>query len=1149
MAQTTLSPYNNKNLFSNYYLNNKVKSSSEWRKDNHIAAFSEIKKLYDEEKKSLETFNEAQLIKHFLDPIFKLLLFEPETEEAAGSEFPDYAFFNDKVSRIEAHKNKGTISFYTNVIAIGEVKKWNIELDGKPILQLRNYLDITRIKWGILTSGRKWRLFCKEKGRDDYYEVDLPSLLESNNLEEFKYFFYFFRRDAFLALPEVFIEQVLRGSEDHAKAIGNNLKDNVYKAMKKIADGFFGRPQNNLDRNNETARELVQKNTMLLLYRLLFLLYAEDRNLLDLKNPKYIANHSFYRFKKEVEEKRGRSEQGYDNTGTSIWDGLKNLFGLINLGSEAFGEKEFHVPAYNGGLFDAIKNPELEIWKIGDKYLAEAIHLLTWSDINGSGFVDYSDMEIRHLGSIYEGLLEYKLKVAESDIVTKGNEWLILEKYNEDKKQKKAFEDFDEFSHARKGELYLATDKGERKATGSYYTPDYIVNYIVKNTVGPVVAEKWREAEGKNMNLMDATLSVKVLDPAMGSGHFLVGAVEFLADMLLDAAQKDIDAVRLSDEPRFYDKGWARREVVSHCIYGVDLNPMAVELAKVGLWLTTISKDKPLSFLDHRLKQGNSLIGARLEDLSDYPEVNAKKKERKVKDAAQQTFEVDIEKPFFIKIVKILKSLTDINDDSIENINKKKDIFKSLLDSPEYQRIKAFANLHTAIYFGNEATKDSYGDILWGLRGDEKEWRKKTNREWFGKARRLAGEKSFFHWELEFPELFFEGGAPKENPGWDAVVGNPPYVRVDSIPIDDKRYYASRYSTPYGKYDIYYIFVEWGCTLVTQKGRFSYIIPNRFCSNDTGIKLRELLGNSRLHVEVVSMFKVFGDASVYPVIIVRSDDTPMLTISHPADTQKMGEKIDVKINADEWKLIPKKVIPIQATAEGMQLTVNIYRISQQLEEILDISEGLRIPRDAIIDRVEKIDTIGLVLQYQFSRYTPIFPYAQIADSHVTTTQNQGSNRIKLSRMQKIIFAEDALFFQGTLDKEGLIPQGGVYFATIKEGQKYNLLALLAMLNAKVSTFVFKNLWSGIHMGGGFLRFRTENVGTIPIRRISFTTPPDRRAALVEQAKALYSAFLGAPGAEDLDRINRMDRINSTTNPVNPVNPVQTVASLSAAPDS
>ncbi len=743
--QTTLIRYNNKNLFSNYYLDKKVKTSDEWKKNDHIIAFSKIKDKYDAENASFSVYNEAQLIKHFLDPIFEILLYESEVEAAEMGKYPDFAFFKDKNARDEAHKYKGEYSFYRNALAIGEAKLWDTALDGKPSQQLWNYLDDAGLKWGILTNGRKWRLYCKgyEKKRDEYYEIDLPSLLDSNDIEGFKYFFYFFRRDAFLELPEIFLESVLRESEVHAKTIGNNLKENVYKAMKKIAEGFLGRPQNNLDRNDEAARERVQKNTMLLLYRLLFLLYAEDRNLLDLTNTKYLNNHSFRRIKKEVEEKRGRIEQGYDNSGTTIWDRLKSLFELINVGSEAIGEKEFHVPAYNGGLFDTKKNPELdEKWKIGDKYLAEAIHLLTWSDVNGAGgFVDYSELEIRHLGSIYEGLLEYKLKVAESDKVTKENEWVALEKYNEGRKQKKAFPEFDEFSRARKGELYLATDKGERKATGSYYTPDYIVNYIVRNTIGAVVDEKWKEAQEKNKSFVDATLSVKVLDPAMGSGHFLVGAVDFLADKLLSAAQKDIEAKRLADEPRFSDIDWARREVVAHCIYGVDLNPMAVELAKVSLWLKTISREKPLSFLDHRLKQGNSLIGAQLEKLHKYPDLKAKKDEKKGKDAAQQTFEVEIERPFFGKIVKILKSLTDINDDSIENINKKKDIFRSLNESFEYQRIKAVANLHTAVYFGNEVTKDGYGDVLWGLRGDESEWRKKINREWFGKVRRLAEDK------------------------------------------------------------------------------------------------------------------------------------------------------------------------------------------------------------------------------------------------------------------------------------------------------------------------------------------------------------------------------------------------------------------------
>ncbi|MBU4490877.1 MAG: N-6 DNA methylase, partial [Euryarchaeota archaeon] len=565
---------------------------------------------------------------------------------------------------------------------------------------------------------------------------------------------------------------------------------------------------------------------------------------------------------------------------------------LINVGSEAIGEKEFHVPAYNGGLFDTKKNPELdEKWKIGDKYLAEAIHLLTWSEINGAGFVDYSELEIRHLGSIYEGLLEYKLKVAEADIVTKENEWVSLEKYNEGRKQKKTFEQFDEFSRARKGELYLATDKGERKATGSYYTPDYIVNYIVRNTLEPVVEERWKEDEAKNQSFMEATLSVKVLDPAMGSGHFLVGAVDFLAEKLLNAAQKDIEAGRLREDERFSDLDWARREVVAHCIYGVDLNPMAVELAKVSLWLKTISREKPLSFLDHRLKQGNSLIGAQLEDLPYYPDVKRKKKEKKVKDAAQQTFEVEIERPFFDKIVKILNSLTDINDDSIENINKKKDIFEKLIASPEYQRIKALANLHTAVYFGVETTKvdrqpkDGYNDILWALRDNEEEWRKKTNREWFGKARRLAEEKSFFHWELEFPELFFEGGAPKEAPGWDAVVGNPPYDVLSAKERGEEEeklqyeldYFKGQISGFSGKLNLYRLMSERSYSYLRDSGRFGFIIPNTVMADQSSAPLRKFLFENSKEIsflEFPEKARVFTDVTQAVCIVVAQKGTP-----------------------------------------------------------------------------------------------------------------------------------------------------------------------------------------------------------------------------------------------------------------------------------
>ncbi|MBU4077367.1 MAG: class I SAM-dependent DNA methyltransferase, partial [Euryarchaeota archaeon] len=326
MTQLAITARDNKNLFSNYYLDNQIKNNPEWKKEEHKAAFSEIKKLYDTEKDFIPNLNEKQLEQRFFGPIFKILDHTVEVNEGTEQgEFPDYAFFPDRASLDDAHKKTGNL-FYDNAFAIGEVKRWGIELDrfGKdekdrkrnPSLQIWIYLHDVSPKWGILSNGKIWRLYCKDRRRDDYYEIDLPSLLakdESKNVEEFKYFYYFFRREAFLTSTDgkIFLDEVLKGSADYAKVIGDDLKDNVYKAMKKVAEGFFSWSQNGLDIQNEATRETVQKCAMLLLYRFLFLLYAEGKGLLDLSKPQYVS-YSIYRLKNEVKEKQdGPIEKRY----------------------------------------------------------------------------------------------------------------------------------------------------------------------------------------------------------------------------------------------------------------------------------------------------------------------------------------------------------------------------------------------------------------------------------------------------------------------------------------------------------------------------------------------------------------------------------------------------------------------------------------------------------------------------------------------------------------------------------------------------------------------------------------------------------------------------------------------------------------------
>jgi len=390
--------------------------------------------------------------------------------------------------------------------------------------------------------------------------------------------------------------------------------------------------------------------------------------------------------------------------------------------------------------------------------------------------------------------------------------------------------------------------------------------------VGPVVEERWKEALLENRSLIEATLSVKVLDPAMGSGHFLVGAVEFLAGKLMRAAERDIEWGWVEDRGQFTNE-WAKREAVSHSIYGVDLNDLAVELAKVSLWLITIAKDKPLSFLDHRLKQGNSLVGARLSDLIHYPGEKAS-----AVAADQVTLPSFVSPRFLQHLIGKIRELEEIGDDSLSEIKRKEEVFEEFRSLPEYTKARAIANVHTAVYFGNEvearptpsgtkAPEQVYHDLFWAVGGDEAEWRRKTSPAWFGEAQRIAGDKSFFHRQLEFPEVFFEGGAARENPGWDAVVGNPPYVRQEGLG-EFKGYFSEKYRVYHGVADLYVYFVEQGVSLVQKDGFFSYILPNKWMRANYGSSLRSWM-KGRCIDEIVDFgdLPVFPEATTYPCIL------------------------------------------------------------------------------------------------------------------------------------------------------------------------------------------------------------------------------------------------------------------------------------------
>lgn len=642
------------------------------------------------------------------------------------------------------------------------------------------------------------------------------------------------------------MDKVYEESIDYAKAVGEDLKSNVYKAIRILANGFLETPGNNLSIDN---LQEIYDNSLIFLYRLLFIFYAEYRGLLPLQKSMYRESYGLDSIKKEISKKIDRNES-IPILHKNYWSRIKVLFDLINRGSESYkiSKDEFIVPPYNGGLFNPEKNEFLEENEVSDTFIAKVIDLLSRSVIKNEGgkaFVDYSSLDIRHLGSIYEGLLENKLKIAREDMsaIKKGNKetWIKSEELGNRK----------EIDKVLKGKLYPVTDKGERKATGSYYTPDYIVKYIVENTIGPLIEEKKNRIE-REEDLIDEILSLKILDPAMGSGHFLVEATDFIARSLVVA----LGGSPKEDEEE--DIRWARREVVEKCIYGVDLNPLAVELAKLSLWLSTVSKDKPLSFLDHHLRCGNSLIGARIKDLSEHPDVREGKGKKKI-DSQISTFEF----LFNEKLNTLLsnrKFIEELPSETVIQIKEKEKYEKKFRS--DIKRFNQTANLLISIYYGNEIPEKKYIKVQDKLESSEEEWQQIVNEKWFQKALNIYKEKRFFHWELEFPEIFYFEDREKENPGFDVVMANPPYLGEKGHKEIFREIRGNPWGKKYyqGKMDIFYFFFHRSLDLLKEKGIVSFITTNYYISAFGAYKLRKDFYNRTTILHLIN----FDELKIFP---------------------------------------------------------------------------------------------------------------------------------------------------------------------------------------------------------------------------------------------------------------------------------------------
>ncbi len=1018
--------FQNRGLFSDYFLRDRLREDTAWG-DNPSDTFSFVRDSLKDAQTRWTGKDKDAVRKELLEPLFKKLGFNATVNRSSRTEQtqPDY-LLKDSEGR---------------VVSAAFVYPWDRWLDGpdlhdvdtpeeNPGACVVTALDQGQADWIIVTNGRLWRLYSKHAHAraTNFYEVDLAEALtasgDTDPNEAFRYWWLFFRLEAFRPIAsstDLWLDVVLRGCREYAKRLGDRLKNRVFLTIfPHLAQGFLEDRKLRLGMKkepNEDELEDIFEATLTLLYRLLFLLYAESRDLLPIREAPYFAA-SLKKIKEEIEDKAGvaesevaeKLEKAFSAKDAKIYDRLCKLFQAMDS-----GDPVLNVPTYNGGLFntkpDKSNRRDQEVarflveHKVPDRYLALAIDRLSRDQDERTlalGFIDYKSLEVRHLGSIYEGLLEFKLKVAEEDLTTQADK--DAEKYIK-LSEAKVKRGRTAKIVVRKKEIYLSNDKFERKASGSYYTPDAIVGYIVANTVGPVLDEKltairsefrkvrktfdneiqkaksyppteirsgkmderqWAAAKSyaAHKDLVEKLFDLKVLDPAMGSGHFLVEVVDFVTDRMLNFLNQfpvnpvsyALDRTRSSilaslgmqgvtvNPDKLTDINLLKRHVLKRCIYGVDLNPMAVELAKVSLWLDAFTLGAPLSFLDHHLRCGNSLLGATFEDLEDA--INPSEGFRKQGGRAKGLFALNYE-PLLraINYVLFVNTQTDSTAGEVSTSSQNYALARNalsgyrvildLLLAEDFGLPKA-AQLVT---FGSEYNLSDHDSFLASLH-DHKE------RKLVQQVEELANrpDRRFFHWEIEFPEIFFSFADKQHrqiqhkekiasgSAGFDCVVGNPPYDVLAEKELEaDLEYILDFFKgrklfVPAigGKQNLYKLFICRGFGVLRSGGRIGHIVPMPLLGDEQAVGLRRML-LSQHSLTAIEAFpqkddpknRVFEDAKLSTSIFIaakKDEDSPFRARVHPGKSIEPNSP-SLLVRRSQVKLYDPENQPILACSQ------------------------------------------------------------------------------------------------------------------------------------------------------------------------------------------------------------------------------------------
>ena len=826
-------PEKSGSLFTLDYVVESIKSEPEYQKVDIITLTMQFESIFEEfptEYQVSEAKTEDDLIWKILGLLgWKDFDRQVKLSDKGRDNVPDGLLYVDSDAKARASNCEKDWERYRHGSVVIESKRWLRPLDRgngnthettAPTSQLLRYLrradDLTAggIRWGILTNGAVWRLYFQgaRSVSEQFFEIDLFALIRSTEKELadtnhianrehwLRVFSVMFQKSSFAEAQtgaKTFHYKALKEGRYYEERVTRKLSEVVFKTV-------FPELAKAIAANGDDANLAdVRHATLILLYRLLFIFFAEDRNLLPMRDERYRS----YALRSKVREDVGqRKDQKkiFSSVLYQYWSAIEALTLAIDAGDDSIG-----LPPYNGGLFDRAATPLLNDLRVPDSVMSEVIDLLSFEIHDGlRRYINYRNLSVQQLGSIYERLLEFELR------------------------------------HDSNDGLVVFPNSYARKSSGAYYTPESLVKLVIKETLQPLiddklsvftlrceqlaqesVAEKVTMRRLRDVDPAEALLELRVCDPAMGSGHFLVSLVDYLADTVVEAISEAASLVDWTEQPyisplvdriaKIRDKiegnadknNWSvdsdqlddwniiRRIILKRCVYGVDKNPMVVELAKVSLWLHTFTAGAPLSFIDHHLRCGDSLYGESVGSVL-----------ARVSNSGHKFFISD-------ELTAAYTSAADMHD--IEKLTDI-EISEAHASAEMFERIKLrtkplnqFMKLFHALDWLNSSDKDNQTAISAWLDGqfgnpiqvalgnvyltaastvaDDKKQievsetlvndsRPEARRFalLMGQALDLINRENFLNWEVTFPGVWQDWDEDRTG-GFDAIIGNPPW--------------------------------------------------------------------------------------------------------------------------------------------------------------------------------------------------------------------------------------------------------------------------------------------------------------------------------------------------------------------------------------